>query len=203
MLVFTIAVDGPAAAGKGTLSKRLALETGFAYLDTGLLYRATGFKTLQGMSAIDAANSLTPEDFLNPELRSAEVGQAGSIVSAIPEVRALLFNQQREFARQPGGAILDGRDIGTNICPEANVKFFVTASPHARAERRMKELKDTPMTFDDMIADIIARDERDSSRATNPLRPAQDAIILDTSEMSIEEVYATAFAQVQKALQSL
>lgn len=203
MLVFTIAVDGPAAAGKGTLSKRLALETGFAYLDTGLLYRATGFKTLQGMSAIDAANSLTPEDFLNHELRSAEVGQAGSIVSAIPEVRALLFNQQREFARQPGGAILDGRDIGTNICPEANVKFFVTASPQARAERRMNELKDSPMTFDDMIADIMARDERDSSRATNPLRPAEDAIILDTSEMSIEEVYAAAFARVQDALKAL
>lgn len=196
-------MTAPAAAGKGTLSKRLALETGFAYLDTGLLYRATGFKTLQGMSAIDAANSLTPEDFLNHELRSAEVGQAGSIVSAIPEVRALLFNQQREFARQPGGAILDGRDIGTNICPEANVKFFVTASPQARAERRMNELKDSPMTFDDMIADIMARDERDSSRATNPLRPAEDAIILDTSEMSIEEVYAAAFARVQDALKAL
>lgn len=203
MLVFTIAVDGPAAAGKGTLSKRLAQETGFAYLDTGLLYRATGFKTLQGFNAIEAAESLVPEDFLNPELRSAEVGQAGSIVSAIPEVRKVLFDQQRRFARQTGGAILDGRDIGTNICPEAEVKFFVTASPEARAKRRMNELKDTSMTFENMLADIVARDERDSSRATNPLRPAEDAILLDTSKMSIQDVYDTAFDCVQKTLKSL
>ncbi|NCQ23992.1 MAG: (d)CMP kinase [Rhodobacteraceae bacterium CG17_big_fil_post_rev_8_21_14_2_50_63_15] len=198
-MAFTIAIDGPAAAGKGTIGRALAAHFGFAHLDTGLLYRATGRKMLQGLDPVAAARSLRAEDLLADDLRSSEVGQAASRVAAIPEVRQALLDFQRAFARRTGGAVLDGRDIGTVICPEAEVKFFVTASDAERARRRHLELseKDPRLTLKEVVEDLRQRDARDSARATAPLRPAKDALLLDTSEMTIEEAVATAVAEVE------
>ncbi len=184
---FTIAIDGPAAAGKGTISRALAQEFGFAHLDTGLLYRAVGVK---GGDPLKAAKTLAPEDLNRADLRSMEAGEAASRVAAIPEVRAALIAFQRDFARREGGAVLDGRDIGTVICPEAEVKLFVTASPEMRARRRWKEVGQG--CYEDVLAQVRARDARDTERADAPLRPAADAVMLDTTEMSIDAAVAKA-----------
>ncbi len=198
---FTIAIDGPAAAGKGTIGRALAAHFGFAHLDTGLLYRATGRKMLQGLDPVAAAESLRAEDLVADGLRSSEVGQAASRVAAIPEVRQALLDFQRAFARRAGGAVLDGRDIGTVICPEAEVKIYVTASDAERARRRHLELsaKDPKLTLAEVAEDLRQRDARDSARAAAPLKPARDALMLDTSTMSIEDAVARAIAIVAAA----
>ena len=197
MSSFTVAIDGPAAAGKGTISKAVAAHFGFAHLDTGLLYRAVGAKTLTGADPVEAAQSLTPAD-MQGDLRTPEVAQAASKVAVIAEVRAALVDFQRNFATRDGGAVLDGRDIGTVICPDADVKLFVTASAEVRAERRFLELsaKDHDVTRAQVLADVIARDKRDSEREEAPLRPAEDAVIIDTSDLSIEDAVAQAVAQI-------
>lgn len=194
---FTVAIDGPAAAGKGTISKAVAAHFGFAHLDTGLLYRAVGAKTLTGADPIEAAQSLTPAD-MQGDLRTPEVAQAASKVAVIAEVRAALVDFQRNFATRDGGAVLDGRDIGTVICPDADVKLFVTASAEVRAERRFLELsaKDHDVTRAQVLADVIARDKRDSEREEAPLKPAEDAVIIDTSDLSIEDAVAQAVALI-------
>ncbi|MBL9059008.1 MAG: (d)CMP kinase [Mangrovicoccus sp.] len=199
---FTIAIDGPAAAGKGTISRALAAHFGFAHLDTGLLYRATGAKTAAGMAPLEAAETLSQQDLDRDDLRSAEAGQAASRVAAMPEVRAALVAFQRSFARRDGGAVLDGRDIGTVICPDAEVKLYITAEDATRAERRLAELvvSDPDLTLADVLDDLTARDRRDSERATAPLKPAEDALILDTTLMSIDEAVAAAIAAVDLRL---
>ncbi|MFC4669213.1 (d)CMP kinase [Seohaeicola nanhaiensis] len=198
-MAFTVAIDGPAAAGKGTLSKALAKHFGFAYLDTGLLYRAVGAKVLLGADAIEAAQALTADDLAAINLRTADVAEAASKVAAIPEVRAALVDFQRAFARRDGGAVLDGRDIGTVICPEAEAKLFVTASPEVRAERRWLELRvsDPDASLADVLEDVRARDERDITRAAAPLKPAEDAETLDTSDLGIEAALAAAIRFVE------
>ncbi|MEZ5675528.1 cytidylate kinase [Thalassovita litoralis] len=191
---FTIAIDGPAAAGKGTISKAVAAHFGFAHLDTGLLYRAVGAKTLDGAEPVAAALALMPKDLDGDRLRTPQVAEAASKVAVIPEVRAALVDFQRAFARRQGGAVLDGRDIGTVICPEAEAKLFVTASAEVRAERRYKELREKGLdtSFDAVLADVIARDERDMNRAEAPLKPAADAVLIDTSALGIEQAIAAA-----------
>lgn len=198
MSPFTVAIDGPAAAGKGTISKAVAAHFDLAHLDTGLLYRAVGARMLQGEDPIAAAESLMAADLENPDLRTAAVAQAASKVAVIPEVRAALLDFQRAFARRSGGAVLDGRDIGTVICPQAEVKLFVTASPVVRAQRRFAELEQRGFDtdFDTVLADVKSRDDRDMTRADAPLRPAEDAVTIDTSELSIGEAVAQAIAAV-------
>ena len=199
-MAFTIAIDGPAAAGKGTISRAVAEHFGFAHLDTGLLYRATGRRTLDGTDPVQAARGLTPEDLNADDLRSPEVAQAASRVAAIPEVREALLDFQRAFAARDGGAVLDGRDIGTVICPDAQVKLFVTASDAVRARRRHKELveKGHDLTIEDVLEDLRARDARDSARATAPLVPAADAVQIDTTDMRIAEAVRTAIDMIAR-----
>lgn len=199
-MAFTVAIDGPAAAGKGTISRAIAARFGFEYLDTGLLYRATGAKVAAGMDPLDAASSLTPEDLARGDLRTAEAGQAASRVAAMADVRTALVVFQRDFARRGKGAVLDGRDIGTVICPGADVKLFVTASDAVRADRRWRELADPDLTLEAVLEDLRARDRRDSERATAPLRPAQDAVVLDTSQMDIDAAVSAAAARIAAAL---
>lgn len=201
-MVFTVAIDGPAAAGKGTISKAVAAHFGFAHLDTGLLYRAVGAKVLAGADPVVAAKALDPVDLEDDSLRAPEVAQAASEVAVKPEVRAALVAFQKDFARREGGAVLDGRDIGTVICPDAEVKLFVTASAECRAERRWLELRDKGMdvSLETVLADVRARDERDSSRATAPLVAAADAKVIDTSDMSIEEAVSEAVAAISARL---
>ena len=187
---FIIAIDGPAASGKGTIARALADRFGFHHLDTGLLYRATGAK---GGDPIAAAQSLNADDLARPDLRSAEAGQAASRIAAIPEVRAALVAFQHRFAAQDPGAVLDGRDIGTVICPDAAVKLYVVASDEVRAARRAAELGADPA---EMLAQLRERDLRDSQRAAAPLRPAEDAVVLDTSTLSIQNAGARAVAEV-------
>ncbi|MFK7940956.1 MAG: (d)CMP kinase [Roseovarius sp.] len=197
---FTVAIDGPAAAGKGTLSKEVARHFGFAHLDTGLLYRATGLRTLDGTDPIEAAHALQAADLEDADaLRTPEVAQAASRVAAVPEVRAALVDFQRAFATRSGGAVLDGRDIGTVICPDAQVKLYVTASDDVRAQRRHKELtgKGIDVSYDEVLDDLRQRDARDSARATAPLTAAKDAVMLDTSEMSIHQAVARAIAEIE------
>lgn len=198
-MIFTVAIDGPAAAGKGTISRAVAAEFGFAHLDTGALYRAVGVK---GGDPVEAALSLTAGDLNRPDLRSLEAGQAASRVAVIPEVRAALLEFQRSFARREGGAVLDGRDIGTVICPGAEVKLFITASAAVRARRRWLELggEAAPKPFEAVLAEVIERDERDMNRADAPLKPAKDAVLIDTSALSIGEAIAAALAPVAAAL---
>jgi cytidylate kinase len=200
---FTVAIDGPAAAGKGTVARAVAVHFGFAHLDTGLLYRAVGAKVLAGADPVAAAQVLKPAD-MEGDLRTAEVAEAASKVAAIPEVRAALVEFQRAFARADGGAVLDGRDIGTVICPEAEVKLFITASAEVRAERRWKELKEkgSQRRLEEVLADVRARDERDTTRSTAPLKPAEDALVIDTSGLSITEAVARAVAIVERILHS-
>lgn len=198
-MIFTVAIDGPAAAGKGTISRAVAAEFGFAHLDTGALYRAVGVK---GGDPVEAARSLTPEDLAREDLRTLEAGQAASRVAVIPEVRAALLEFQRRFARREGGAVLDGRDIGTVICPEAEVKIYVTASAEVRARRRWLEVggDEAPEPFDTILAQVKDRDARDMGRADAPLRPAADAFHLDTSALSIDDAVSRAIAVVKARL---
>ncbi len=199
MVAFTVAIDGPAASGKGTISRAIAAHFGFAHLDTGLLYRATGRKTLDGTPALEAAQNLIASDLQGDALRTPEVAQAASKVAAMPEVRKALVDFQRAFAARAGGAVLDGRDIGTVICPQAQVKLFVTASDQIRADRRWKELtyKGHKVTLDEVLSDLRERDRRDSTRADAPLKAASDAISLDTTTLSIEEAVAAAVKEIE------
>lgn len=184
----TVAIDGPAASGKGTISKAVAEQFGFAHLDTGLLYRAVGAKMLQGVEPTQAARTLQPDDLEADGLRTPDVAQAASKVATIDDVRSALVDFQRAFATRAGGAVLDGRDIGTVICPDAQVKLFVTASADVRAERRFLELdaKGLDVTREGVLADVKERDRRDSERAVAPLVPADDAILIDTSTLDID-----------------
>ena len=187
-----IAVDGPTASGKGTIAKALAAHFGLPHLDTGLLYRAVGRQVfLDGGDPDDGGDALEGCGFpdrllLDPELRSEQTGGLASLVSVHPSVRQALYERQRSFALQPGGAVLDGRDIGTVIAPEADVKLFVTASVEARAERRWKEMAERggSRTLEEIVADLRLRDERDRTRAAAPLVAAEDAIVLDTSGLN-------------------
>jgi cytidylate kinase len=189
-MIFTVAIDGPAAAGKGTIARAVAARFGFRHLDTGLLYRAVGMK---GGDPVVAARSLGPADLERDGLRTLEAGQAASRVAVIPEVRAALVDFQRRFARADGGAVLDGRDIGTVICPEAEVKLYVTASPEVRAHRRWLEVGGEEAR---VLAEVRERDARDMGRADAPLRAAEDALVIDTSELGIDEAVAMAIAAV-------
>jgi cytidylate kinase len=193
-MIFTVAIDGPAAAGKGTISRAVAAHFGFAHLDTGLLYRAVGAK---GGDPVEAARNLTEGDLGRDDLRTLEAGQAASRVAVIPEVRAALVTFQRGFARREGGAVLDGRDIGTVICPEAEVKLFVTASAQVRAHRRWLEVGGDEAQ---VLAEVIERDKRDADRAVSPLKAAEDALVLDTSAMTIDAAVAAAVAEVRRRL---
>ncbi len=201
-----IAIDGPAASGKGTLARRLAEHYGLPHLDTGLLYRATAANLLAADrdlrdvdAAVAAARGLSLTDFDEARLRGREMGEAASIVAALPQVRAALVEAQRNFARRPSGAVLDGRDIGTVICPGADVKIFVTASPETRAQRRALELAQRGESADyaAILADIAKRDARNSGRSEAPLRAAADAAVLDTSRMSVETAFAEALRIVE------
>jgi cytidylate kinase len=199
-MAFTIAIDGPAAAGKGTISKAIAAHFGFAHLDTGLLYRAVGARTLEGVEAITAARELSVEDLDGDKLRTPEVAQAASKVAVIAAVRAELVDFQRAFSRRVGGAVLDGRDIGTVICPNAEAKLFITASAEVRADRRFLELSDKGMDVvrESVLADVKERDARDMDRAEAPLKPADDAVLIDTSELSVEAAVALAVATIYR-----
>lgn len=200
-----IAVDGPTASGKGTVARALAAHFGLPHLDTGLLYRAVGRQVfLDGGDPDDAGDALAATSFpdallSDPHLRSEDTGGLASRVSVHTSVRKALFERQRAFATRPGGAVLDGRDIGTVIAPDADVKLFVTASAHARAERRWKEMRGRGLAvaLEDIEADILRRDERDSNRADAPLKPADDAIILDTTDMTREQALAAAIVAVE------
>lgn len=206
---FTVAIDGPAAAGKGTIARALAERFGFGHLDTGLLYRAVGKRALDmGRGVIDegvselVARELTEKDLVQDGLRSVLVSRAASRVAAMPGVREALLQFQKTFATREGGAILDGRDIGTVICPEADVKLFVTASDETRARRRFEELvadgKDT--TLGQVQTDLAIRDARDAERDTAPMRQAEDAHLLDTTELTIDAAVAKAAELIEQAL---
>lgn len=202
-----IAIDGPAASGKGTLAKRLAAHYRFRHLDTGLLYRAVA-KTLldAGHSpgnrarAVAAAEAIDPASFDESALKSQAVGEAASLVSAIPDVRAALLAFQRSFAGKPPGAVLDGRDIGTVICPNADVKIFVTATPQVRAGRRILEFRNRGEIVDEavVLADILRRDERDMSRVIAPLKQAADAHLLDTTALDADAAFAAAIGLIER-----
>src|SRR5262245_61906921 len=200
-----IAIDGPAASGKGTLAKRIAVRFGLHHLDTGLLYRAVardvqrrGGELDDPPAAIAAAQALDPATLDDPGLRGPGAGEAASIVARIQEVRTAILEYQRAFARRPGGAVLDGRDIGTVVCPDADVKIYVTASPEVRAERRYRELKGRgePANYKAVLADIRRRDQRDAVREVSPMLPAADAFLLDSSNLDIEAAVDTAVGAI-------
>jgi cytidylate kinase len=201
-----IAIDGPAASGKGTLGKRLAQHYHYRHLDTGVIYRAVAWSLLQAgadpddeLVAVAAALELDPEKFGNPILKTQRIGEAASVVAAIPKVREVLLNFQRQFAEGPPGAVLDGRDVGTVICPNADVKIFVVADPAVRARRRTLEARARGEEADEaaVLADIIKRDERDQNRPVAPLKPAADAHVLDNSRLDIEAGVRAAIAIVE------
>ncbi|MFY9640423.1 MAG: (d)CMP kinase [Rhodomicrobium sp.] len=203
-----IAIDGTAAAGKSTIARRIAQHYGLPHLDTGSLYRAVardviaaGHALTEVKAAAEAARRLDPATLSDPHLRLKGNGEAASIVAAFPEVRAELLQFQRSFAANPGGAVIEGRDIGTVVCPEAEAKIFVTASPHARARRRYIELKGygVETTEGAVLAEIVERDRRDRERPVSPLRPAEDALLLDTTELDIEKAFAAALELIDKA----
>jgi CMP/dCMP kinase len=202
-----IAIDGPAASGKGTLARRLATHYGLPHLDTGLLYRATAASLLQAErdlhdveAAVAAARGLALTDFDDARLRGTKMGEAASIVAAIPEVRGALVQVQRDFAARPGGAVLDGRDIGTVICQDADVKIFVTATPSARAQRRALELaqRGERVDYSVILAEIVKRDTRDAQRSNAPMRAAADAVYLDTTCLSIDDAFGEAVRIVER-----
>ncbi len=204
-----IAIDGPAASGKGTLARRLAAEYGLAYLDTGLLYRAISKRVLDSgddpsneVAAVAAARALDLSEIESIGLRSVAISEAASQVASIPAVRAELVKLQKDFANRPGGAVLDGRDTGTVICPEADVKLFVTASVEERARRRHAELveRGEAISLEAVTADVQRRDDRDRTRSASPLRQAPDAYLLDTSNLSIDSAFAKAKAFISKHL---
>ncbi len=203
-----IAVDGPAASGKGSIARALARRFGLPHMDTGLLYRAVALNLWRWggdpgneFEALRACDDLGI-DPLDQELRSEPVSKIASMISAYPSVRAALLRRQQDFAQQPGGAVLDGRDIGTVIAPSASVKLFVTASPEVRAERRLKELEGRGMRvhYEEVLADIHARDARDSGRAVAPLKAAADAVLLDTSKLTLEQAIAEAVRLAEERL---
>jgi len=203
-----IAIDGPAASGKGTLAKRLAEHFDLEYLDTGSIYRALGYKILEaGESpedeevAVKMANEITAEDLKNPHLYDEGIGRAASIVAVIPKVRDALFQFQRDFAKSEKGAVLDGRDIGTVICPDADLKFYITADIEARATRRYKQLQNQGISviYQSVLEDLQRRDERDSGRAVAPLAIAEDAVNIDTTDMQVSEVFDEIVAVVTGA----
>jgi cytidylate kinase len=205
---FVITVDGPAASGKGTIASRLAHHYGLPMLDTGLLYRAIGVLSQRaGVDLDDAAaattiaRTLAVEQLSDPEFRTRAAGELASRVAVHPQVRLALRELQTAFARQPGGAVLDGRDQGTVICPEAPAKLYVTASPEVRAERRWKQLvaQGEPVAYDDILADIRIRDARDGGREASPMKPAPDAVLLDTSQLTIEQAADAARRIVEAA----
>jgi cytidylate kinase len=196
-----IAIDGPAASGKGTLAKRVAAHFGLAHLDTGLLYRAVARDVRKRgqvpddvAAATAAAADLDPETLDDPALRDPGLGEAASVVARIPGVRAAMLAYQRAFARRPGGAVIDGRDIGTVVCPDADVKLYITASTEVRADRRYREKlgRGEPAVLEMVLEDIRRRDERDAERNVSPMRPAADAFLLDTSNLDIEAAFDTA-----------
>jgi cytidylate kinase len=208
-----VAIDGPAASGKGTLARRLAEHFGLAHLDTGKLYRATAFLVLAAggdpanpAAATEAARRVDPARLADPALLTEEVAQASSIVAAIPAVRGALLDRQRDFAAHPPppfrGAVLDGRDIGTAVCPDATVKLFVTASPEARAERRLQELRERGATviYGDVLQDMKERDARDSERRVAPLAAAPDAVTIDTTGLDADQVFGLASEIIARAL---
>ncbi|MGR3485968.1 MAG: (d)CMP kinase [Paracoccaceae bacterium] len=198
-MIFTVAIDGPAAAGKGTVARAVADALGFAHLDTGLLYRATGRRVLAGAQAVEAARTLTPDDLAAPDLRRPEVAQAASRVAVDPQVRAALLAFQRDFARREGGAVLDGRDIGTVVCPQAEAKLFVTADAPTRAHRRWLELGGAAHSqpFEEVLEEVRERDARDAARDVAPMVAAPDALTLDTSAMDVDAAVAAALAEVR------
>jgi cytidylate kinase len=204
-----IAIDGPAASGKGTLAQRIAQHLGFEWLDTGLLYRAvardllaSGAAVTDKAAAIAAAGRFDPATLRDPGLRRREMDEAASIVAAIPEVRAQVLDYQRQFARRKPGAVIDGRDIGTVVCPDADIKIFVTADPKVRAQRRYKELiaKGERVTEADVLETILARDRRDRERAVSPLIAAADAILLDTTNLDIEQAFEAAVGLIKRKI---
>ena len=204
-----IAIDGPAASGKGTLARRLAEHFNLPHLDTGLTYRAVGHALLQSGLPLDREElaEIVAENLdlgaLDREILSAhEVGEAASKVAVMSKVREILVEQQRKFAAQPGGAVLDGRDIGTVVCPDATVKLYVTASPEVRARRRHREVdeKGSGASYDGILEDIKRRDERDMGRADSPLKPAEDAHLIDTTDLTIQTAFETVLAIVEQAL---
>jgi len=194
-----IAIDGPAASGKGTVSKAISAKLQFNYLDTGKLYRAIGAKYLEGHEPISAAQNLNNNDLEKYDLQKPEIAQVASEIALIPEVRAALLEFQRNFSKKLPGAVLDGRDIGTVVCPEAKVKIFLTASLESRANRRYFELvkKNAKLSLETILEQIRQRDERDRKRKSSPLVAATDAKVIDTSELSIEEAVDKVFAYVQ------
>ncbi len=203
-----IAIDGPAASGKGTLARRLAQHYGLPHLDTGLLYRAVAMVLIDMGASLDderaathAAAGLVADQLADPRLRERVMGEAASRISGIPAVRGALLAWQQRFAGGAAGAVLDGRDIGTVICPDARVKLFITASPEERARRRHRELdaRGEAASLAAILADIQARDARDASRAAAPLRAAADAVVLDTTELDADEAFAAARAVVDRA----
>jgi cytidylate kinase len=209
MAAMIIAIDGPAASGKGTLAKLIAASWGLPCLDTGLLYRAVardvgvrGYRLTDAWAALAAARSLDPATLDDPGLRSAGTGEAASIVASMPQVRAALLAYQRAFASQPGGAVLDGRDIGTVVCPQADAKIYVTARPQVRAWRRFVERQAQlePVTFDAVLADIERRDARDAGRESAPMRAAPDADLLETSDLDIEAAFEAAVGLIKRKI---
>ena len=202
-----IAIDGPAASGKGTLAKRIAEYFGLAHLDTGLLYRAVArdLRKREGAredaaTAAAVARSLDPKTLDDPSLRDPGVGEAASVVARIPAVRSAILNYQRDFARRPEGAVLDGRDIGTVVCPDADVKIYVTATPQVRAGRRCREMESRgeAAIYEEVLADILQRDARDAGREVSPMRPAADAVLLDTTNLDIEAAFDTAVGVISR-----
>jgi len=203
-----IAIDGPAASGKGTIARRIAARYGLPHLDTGLLYRATAAALIAADrdiydegAAVAAARGIGLTDFDETALRTRQVGEAASVIAAMPGVRAALIEAQRAFAARPGGAVLDGRDIGTVVCPGATVKIFITASAPARAQRRALELaqRGERVDYDAILSDILKRDARDSERTSAPLRAAEDAVSLDTTNLGIEAAVCEAMRIVEAA----
>jgi cytidylate kinase len=210
---FIVAIDGPAASGKGTLARRLAARFGLAHLDTGTLYRAAALQLREAggnpadpAAAAVAARRVAARDLVDPRLRQDDIAAVASLVAAIPEVRRALLAFQRDFAHHPvapaRGAVLDGRDIGSVVCPEANVKLFLTASPEARARRRVRELRERgqPAIYDEVLQDMKERDARDTGRRTAPLKPAPDAHSIDTTTLDADQVFERASALISRVL---
>jgi cytidylate kinase len=204
-----IAIDGPAASGKGTIARMVGQQFGLPVLDTGLLYRAVARDTAargrpldDAVAAADAARRLDPNSLDDPALRGAKAGEAASMVGRIPQVRTALLQLQRDFAGQKGGAVLDGRDIGTVVCPDAEVKIYVTATPEVRAERRWRELmqRGEEVAHEAVLADIRERDARDAGRSSAPMKPASDAHILDTTTLDIAGAVAAAVALIEERM---
>ena len=203
-MIFTVAVDGPAASGKGTISRKISKYFGFSYLDTGLIYRYIGSKVLGGISPFQALSDMDYDSMNSKLLRVEAVSIAASKIAADPKVREALVCYQKSFAKKMGGAVLDGRDIGTVISPDADIKFFVTASEKVRAERRFKELSlvDKELTFEDLLRKIKKRDRADKERSISPLVRAEDAVLLDTTELSIDTSVDIAINAVSRVLKS-